>query len=107
MCGSGAGMILMAPTAASAAAAGTSSPHSAALSPLAATAPRSSASPTSDSGSPAVYENGAEEKVRRMKAELKNSEIGWVCNEGQPIPLLETLLNPQNWFVKSDLYSEL
>jgi hypothetical protein len=56
---------------------------------------------------PAVYENGAEEKARRMKAELKNSEIGWVCNEGQPIPLLETLLNPQNWFVKSDLYSEL
>jgi hypothetical protein len=52
----------------------------------------------------AVYENGAEEKVRRMKAELKNSEIGWVCNEGQPIPLLETLLKPQNWFVKSDLY---
>ena len=102
MCGSGAG-ISMAPTAAPAAASGTT-PQASALSPIAATAPRTTASPTTGSGLPAVYENGAEEKVRRMKAELKNSEIAWVCNEGQPIPLLETLLKPQNWFVKSDLY---
>ena len=102
MFGSGAG-ISMHPTAASAAAAGVT-PQTSALSPLATYTPRTSAPPSSDSGLLAVYENGAEEKVRRMKAELKNSEIGWVCNEGQPIPLLETLLKPQNWFVKSDLY---
>jgi hypothetical protein len=96
MCMNGAGMILVAPTAASAAAAGTSSPQSAALSPLAATAPRSSASPSSDSGSPVAHETEAEEKVRRMKLELKNLEISWVCNEGQPLPQLETPLKSQN-----------
>ena len=74
MCGSGAG-ISMAPTAASAAAAG-AAPQATALSPFATTTPRSSATPSSDSGLPAVYKNGAEEKARRMKAELKNSEIG-------------------------------
>jgi hypothetical protein len=34
----------------------------------------------------------------------KKTNISWACNEVQSLPLLETLLKPQNWFVKSDLY---
>ncbi len=102
---SGAG-ISMAPPAASAAAAG-STPQASALSPIGSATPQACAYPSTVSASRAIHETGTEEKARRMKAELKTSEIGWVCNEGQPIPQLETLLKPQNWFVKSDLYSEL
>ena len=101
MCGSGIG-IYMAPTAALEAEVGSSAQLTAHYpSDPSASAPVS-ATKISGYALPAVYESGTEEEVRRMKAELKNSEIGWVCNEGQPLPLLETPLKP-----KTDLLNVL